>query len=51
MCSDVAGRGKEKLDPEIIKYVKAKCFEFYKCHPLKVKEAWSKCVISIDEKL
>lgn len=50
MRSNVAGRGKEKLDPEIIKYVKAKCFDFYECHPSEVKEEWSKCVISIDEK-
>ena len=28
MHSNVAGRGKEKLDPEIIKYVKAKCLIF-----------------------
>ena len=33
-----------------IKYVKAKCFEFYECHSSEVKEEWSKCVISIDEK-
>lgn len=48
--SNVSGRGKEQLDPEIIKYVKAKAFEFYECPPSEVKEEWAKCVISIDEK-
>ena len=50
MHSNVAGRGKEKLDSEIIKYVKAKCFVFYECHPSEVKEEWSKCLISTDER-
>ena len=50
MKSNVAGRGKEKLDPEIMKYVKAKTFEYYECHPSEVKEEWNKCVVSIDEK-
>ena len=50
MRSNVAGRGKEKLDPEIMKYVKAKAFEYYECHPTEVKEEWNKCVVSIDEK-
>ena len=50
MKSNVAGRGKEKLDPEIMKYVKAKTFEYYECHPSEVKEEWAKCVVSIDEK-
>ena len=50
MRSNVAGRGKEKLDPEIMKYVKAKTFEYYECHSSEVKEEWNKCVVSIDEK-
>ena len=50
MHSNVAGRGKEKLDLEIIKYVKAKCFKFYECHLSEVEEECSKCVIPIDEK-
>jgi len=33
-----------------MKYVKAKTFEYYDCHPSKVKEEWNKCVVSIDEK-
>ena len=48
--SNVNGRGKEKLDPEIIKYVKRKCFYYW---PLSCKETeeegWKLCVISIDE--
>ena len=50
MCSNVAGRGKEKLNPEIMKYVKAKVFEYYECNPSEIKEEWSKCIVSIDEK-
>lgn len=50
MRSNVAGRGKEKLDPEIMEYVKAKTFEYYECHPSEVKEEWNKCIVSIDEK-
>ena len=46
----MAGRGKEKLDPEIMKCVKAKTFEYYECHPSEVKEEWGKCIVSIDEK-
>ena len=38
------------LDPEIMKYVKAKSFEYYECHPSEVKEEWNKCVVLIDEK-
>lgn len=48
--SNVSGRGKEKLDPEIIKYVKAKVFEFYECSSLETKTEWAKCVVSIDDK-
>ena len=49
MRSNVAGCGKEKLDPEIMKYVKAKVFEYYECNPSEIKEEWSKCIVSIDE--
>ena len=47
--SNVSRRGKEQLDPEIIKYVKAKAFEFYECPQSDIKEEWAKCVVSIDE--
>lgn len=50
MRSNVAGRGKEKLDPEIMKFVKAKTFEYYECSASEVKEEWNKCIVSIDEK-
>ena len=29
--SNITGRGKERLDPEIMQYIKAKDFEFYEC--------------------
>ena len=48
--SNVSGRGKEQLDPEIIKYVKAKAFEYYECSQPEVKKEWAKCIIAIDEK-
>ena len=35
---------------KIMKYMKAKVFKYYECHPSEVKEEWSKCIISIDEK-
>ena len=38
--SNVTGRGKEHLDPEIMQYIKAKDFEFYKCLASEVKEKW-----------
>jgi len=48
--SNVSGRGKEKLDPEIMKYIKAKVFQFYECNPSEIKAEWAKCVVSIDDK-
>lgn len=48
--SNVAGRGKEKLDPEIMKFIKAKVFEYYECNPSDIKDEWSKCIVAIDEK-
>ena len=48
--SNVSGRGKEQLDPDVIRYVKAKAFEFYECPEPDVQREWAKCVISIDEK-
>ena len=50
MRSNVTSRGKEKLDPEIIKYVKEKVFEYYECNPAEVKKEWKRCVTAIDEK-
>ena len=48
--SNVSGRGKEQLDPDVIRYVKAKAFKFYECPEPDVQREWAKCVISIDEK-
>ena len=50
MNSNVAGKNKDKLNPQKMSYIKAKCFEYY---PLsgqeKEKEEWANCIISIDE--
>lgn len=48
--SNVSGRQKEKLDPEIIKYVRAKAFQYYECNSTEKKTEWAKCVLSIDDK-
>ena len=47
--SNVLGHRKEKLDPDIIKYIKTKCFCYF---PLEgdQKEEWAKCIRKIDEK-
>jgi len=47
--SNVLGRRKEKLDPEIIQYIKAKCF-FYFPSQGSNKEEWVKCIQNIDDK-
>ena len=48
--SNVNGRGKNMLNPSLMKYVKEKSFEFF---PLdsgeKMNEKWAECVVSIDE--
>ena len=49
MRSNVAGHGKEKLDPEIIKYIKTKVFEYYECNPSEIKKEWARCETAIDE--
>ena len=48
--SNVSGRGKERLDPEIMKYVKKKVFEFYECTNSEKKDEWRNCVKSVDDK-
>ena len=51
MKSNVRGWRKEQLDPEIIKYIKAKCFEYFQLNnPGEEKEAWSACIKAIDDK-
>ena len=47
--SNVTGKGKEKLDPDVVQYVKAKSFEYYPCQATDIKKEWSLCIISIDE--
>ena len=48
--SNVTGRGKERLDPQIMQYVKAKVFSFYECNPSEINGEWKKCIKSIDDK-
>ena len=48
--SNVTGRGKERLDPQIMQYIKAKAFAFYECNPSEIKGEWKKCIKSIDDK-
>ena len=43
--SNVAG-----LDPEIMKYVKAKELQFYECNASEINDEWKKCIKSIDDK-
>ena len=47
--SNVLGRRKEKLDPEIIQYIETKCF-FYFPSQGSHKEEWVKCIQNIDDK-
>ena len=46
---NVRGHGKEKLDPDVIKYIKAKCFIYYPSDGNPTDE-WEKCIQSIDVK-
>lgn len=50
MRSNVSGRGKEKLDPRIMKYIQAKAFAYYECNASEVKKEWANCITAIDEK-
>ena len=47
--SNVRGRRKEMLDPEIIKFVKTKCFHYFPSEGDQEDE-WKECVKSIDNK-
>lgn len=47
--SNVRGRGKEKLDPDIIQYIKTKCFTYHPSDGNPTAE-WEKCIKSIDMK-
>ena len=50
--SNVAGCGKERLDPEVMGYgyIKAKVFQFYECNVSEIKDEWKKCIKSMDNK-
>ena len=50
MKCNVAGRGKDKLDPEVMKYIKAKAFQYFECNESEVKTEWARCITSIDDK-
>ena len=42
--SNVTGRGKERLDPNIIRYIKTRIFEFYECPLSNIDDEWKKCI-------
>ena len=49
--SNVRGRGKDKLDPKKIDYVKKKCFEMFPSdRDGDVKKDWEDCIVAIDDK-
>jgi len=49
--SNVRGRGKDKLDPEIIEYVRKKCFEQYPSDKESdMEKDWKDCIVAIDNK-
>ena len=53
MKSNVLGLKKEKLDPEIIDYIKEKCFFYFSSEgnsEEEREEEWKKCIQSINEK-
>lgn len=48
---NVSGRGKPKLDPEVVAFIRAQCFEFFPCKSNERMEIeWSHCIVAIDEK-
>ena len=47
--SNVRGRGKKALDPNIIDFVQQKCFELFPSTG-DSEDEWNRCVITIDEK-
>ena len=47
--SNVTSKGKERMDPDVVQYVKTKCFEYYPCQATDIKKEWSLCIISFDE--
>lgn len=50
MQSNVNGRGKNMLDPNLMRYVKDKSFQFFPISGSeKLADKWSECIIAIDE--
>ena len=47
--SNVWGRGKDKLDPDIIQYIEPKCFMYHLSDGNPTAE-WERCIKSIDVK-
>ena len=51
LTHNVSGRGKPKLDPKRISFIKAKCFEMFPCHVTEnIAAEWGNCVTAIDER-
>ena len=51
LTHNVAGRGKPKLDPNLIDYIKVQSFEFFPCKSADLMEKeWSECIKAIDER-
>ena len=49
--SNIRGRGKDKLDPKIIDYVKKKCFELFPSDKESdQKKDCDDCIVAIDDK-
>lgn len=49
--SNVRGRGKDKLDPKKIEYVKKKCFDMFPSErDGDMKKDWEDCIVCIDDK-
>ena len=50
--SNVWGRGKDKLDTQIIEFAKRKCFEMFPSDKdSDMKKDWEECIVSIDDKV
>lgn len=48
-ASNVSGKGKSKLNPIVMEFIKSTTFQFYPCSQMDVAKEWSRCIISIDE--
>lgn len=51
LTHNVSGRGKPKLNPKIIEFIRLQCFDFFPCKSSdNMEREWSECVKAIDEK-